>query len=276
MLIKRAVHADPEVSRAGERGGTANRVDRERLSLVASYRILPRVARSRDDNYVGGREVMHAGTFTADGTTSVSTTGSQSFPVDSKDNIHWETDFAVRMRSRSVLLGALSATTALLAGACSSSPPDAPLGTGGAPGLQCAYGIKGHTDTIGFPLENDGTASVTLTGIMLPSRHGLKMTRAWVVPIQDERGEHQAIGALTVWPPTAFPVWEHRHAVPGAVVPAGQTLNLVLGLTMTTNRVGHSGGPVIAYTADGNRYTLQEQTGLRMGGDAPCVMPGSG
>jgi hypothetical protein len=36
-----------------------------------------------------------AGSFSADGTTSVSTTGSQSFPIYSKDNIHWETDFAI-------------------------------------------------------------------------------------------------------------------------------------------------------------------------------------
>jgi hypothetical protein len=176
------------------------------------------------------------------------------------------------MSKRLLRLGALSATTALLAVGCSSSPPDGPLGDGGAPGLQCAYGVKGHTDTIGYPLENRSSSPVTITSITVPAARGLKMTRAFVVPIQHRPGQYQAIGELTVWPPASDPVWAHRHAIPGAAVPAGATLNLIFGLTQTTGKVGRADGPLITYSSDGNSYTIQEQTALRMGGDAACVM----
>ena len=101
---------------------------------------------------------------------------------------------------------------------------------------------------------------------------GLTMTRAWVVPVQVRPGHFELIGALTTWPPPASPEWAQRQPAAGAVILPGQTLNLVVGLTMTTTQVGHSRGPVITYTADGNGYTLQEPTGLRMGGNAPCYI----
>jgi hypothetical protein len=46
------------------------------------------------------------------------------------------------MRTRSLLLAALSVTIALPTVACSDSPPDGPLGIGGMEALWCAPGTK--------------------------------------------------------------------------------------------------------------------------------------
>jgi hypothetical protein len=79
-----------------------------------------------------------------------------------------------RMRTR-ILLGALPASAVLLA-ACSSAPP--PLGNGGDSGSQCVPSAQGRPVSMGFyTLENTGSADVTIKSVVLPSAHGLTMTR---------------------------------------------------------------------------------------------------
>ena len=76
--------------------------------------------------------------------------------------------------------------TAALLVACSDSP--GPLGDGGIP---------------------------TITGITLPSSHGLRMTRAWLVPIGRQGRNEELIGAGFPYPPSFSPVaravWARRR-----------------------------------------------------------------
>jgi hypothetical protein len=44
----------------------------------------------------------------------------------------------------------------------------------------------------------------------------------------------------------------------------------VFGLTRTTVKAGRSDGPLISYTADGNSYTVQEQTALEVAPGKSC------
>jgi hypothetical protein len=103
-----------------------------------------------------------------------------------------------------------------------------------------------------------GTSPVTVQRVSLGSPHGLAMTTAWVTPVF---ANTPLIGAVLSWPP-AGPAWAQRRPAAGAVIKPGQDLNLVFGLTRTTPRSGRSDGPVIVYTADGNTYTLAENTSL--------------
>jgi hypothetical protein len=168
-----------------------------------------------------------------------------------------------RSKFQRVLLGALSATAALLA-ACSSSP--GPLGSGGTQGQQCFPGRPGEPVTLGlYTLQNSGASTATITSVSLPTgASGLKMTRAWVVPIYHDpkTGNLELIGVGWPYPPTSQPTWPQRRPAVGAVIKPGQDLNLVFGLIRTTSHDGRSDGPVIAYTANGSTYTMKEAVSL--------------
>jgi hypothetical protein len=74
------------------------------------------------------------------------------------------------MRSRSLLLGALSVTMALPAAGCSDSVPTVPLGNGGSPAAWCALGTKGVTITMGvYALENSSPFPVKIQSFTLPT-----------------------------------------------------------------------------------------------------------
>lgn len=165
-----------------------------------------------------------------------------------------------------MLLGALSAVTALLTAACSSSPGPSPLGDGGTPGTQCTRQSGGQPVTLGlYTLDNRSTLPVVISSVSLPkSARGLRMTKAWLVPIYHDlkNGDWDVIGVGWPYPPTTQPNWPRRRPAPGAVIKPGQDLNLVFGLIRTTNSAGRSPGPEVTYTAKGNIYTLSEQTGL--------------
>ena len=178
------------------------------------------------------------------------------------------------MKSRTLLLGALSATAALLA-ACSTGP--GPLGTGGDAGSQCSPGSQGQPITMGiYDLHNAGTSPVTVTSVTLPAAHGLAMTKSWLLPIYHTPGHWEAVGVAADYPPVSKedvqydPEWPNRVPAAGATIRPGQDLNLVFGLTRTTVKAGRSDGPLISYTADGNSYTVQEQTALEVAPGKSC------
>jgi hypothetical protein len=167
------------------------------------------------------------------------------------------------MRRRLALPGALLAA-ALLPAACSSADRVGPLGDGGTPGQQCIPGRQGQPQTMGiFDLHDTGTTTVKVTGISLPSAHGLRMTKsAWLIPIWVTQGTFNLVGAGYGYPPVTWATWkDHRPAI-GAVIKPHQDLNLVFGLIRTTGRSGTSAGPAITYTAGGSTYTVHEQTSL--------------
>jgi hypothetical protein len=167
------------------------------------------------------------------------------------------------------MLGALS-VAALLA-SCSSGP--GPLGDGGTPGQQC-MGFKGFSRgtplTTGiYELDNTGTVAAAVQSVTLPDAHGLRMTKAWLVPIwQAGHGGTLEVGAGWAYPPNfskaARYQWARRVPAVGATIKPGHGLNLVFGLIWAGGRAGTSPGPVIAYTAGGSSYTVAEQTTLEV------------
>jgi hypothetical protein len=162
-----------------------------------------------------------------------------------------------------LLLGALSAMTALLATACSSSP--GPLGGGGTVAIACMDYPQGKPVATGiYDLTNSGKSPVTIQSVTLPSAHGLRMTKPWLVPIYHDpkTGDYLDVGAGGPYPPTTSPQWAQRKPAIRGVIRAGQDLNLVFGLTRTSAKAGKSDGPVITYSAGGNTYTVQELTTL--------------
>jgi hypothetical protein len=118
-----------------------------------------------------------------------------------------------------------------------------------------------------YALRNDGSSPVTIHAVTLPKLVRLTLTKAYLVPIRDRT----LIGEAS-WPPTAR-AWQQRRPAIGGTIKPGQTLNLVFGLTMTTSRGGYSSGPLISYSADGNAYSVQEQTALTVGQHSACAMP---
>jgi hypothetical protein len=162
-----------------------------------------------------------------------------------------------------MLLGALSAATALLA-ACSDPPPP-PLGNGGIPGTQCMSYARGRPVTTGiWDLTNSGSTNVTIKHLALPSAHGLKVNRWWLVPIfhDPKNGNFVDVGAGAPYPPTTAPEWPRREPATGAVIGPRQRFNLVFGLSRTSARAGRSAGPLITYSAGGYTYSVQELTTL--------------
>jgi hypothetical protein len=162
------------------------------------------------------------------------------------------------LATRGLLLGALPVMAALLA-ACSSGPP--PLVSESFSGHECAPSALGKPLTDGsFILNNTGNSLVTVTSVKLPSPHGVTMTQAWLMPqYKPPHGSLSSVGDGFPYPPTRWPTWPNRQAIPGAVIKPHQALNLFFGLTRTADRRVEAGAPVITYTAGGNTYTLQTQ-----------------
>ncbi len=168
------------------------------------------------------------------------------------------------MRPRTLLLGALLATAALLA-ACSADP--APLNSGGFTGAgggictPLAIGQPPVTDGFSI-LDNASSSPVTVTGVKLALSHGLNMTKAWLIPLAKSPSGGLNFAGEQNYPPTTWPTWSQRQPIPGAVIKPRQQLNLVFGLARTGPKVGRTSGPVVTYTAGGNSYTLREGFGF--------------
>jgi hypothetical protein len=145
-----------------------------------------------------------------------------------------------------------------------------PLGGGGTLGQQCILYRAGVPFANGFyDLHNTGTSLVTVTGVTVPSMHGLKVvSKYWLVPIYHDpkNGNWVVIGVGFPWPPiysaAVLSVWAKRKPAVGAVIRPGQDLNLVFAMMRTTQLRASSNGPSITYTAGGSSYTVSEQTSL--------------
>lgn len=127
-----------------------------------------------------------------------------------------------------------------------------------------------------YTVDNAGTAAVMIQSVTLPGAHGLRMTKAWLVPIgQTGHGGTLIVGAGWPYPPSSTPlirsVWAKRRPAAGATIRPGQSLNLVFGLIRTTAPDGTSEGPAIQYSAGGSTYAVQEQTSLVV--SASCFNP---
>jgi hypothetical protein len=159
-----------------------------------------------------------------------------------------------------LLLGALSAVAALLAG-CSSAGGPPPLGNGGAGGRACtpAPQVGKPVNMALFDLNNQSTAPVTIRSVSLPDAHGMAMTEAWLVP-SNTSGPQLGVGFA--YPPVTYPLWADRVPASGAAIRPGQHLQLVFGVLRTTAADGSSDGPMIVYTAGPTTYTLREQVSL--------------
>jgi hypothetical protein len=158
-----------------------------------------------------------------------------------------------------LLLGALSAAAALLAGCGAGGAP--PLGSGSGAGVCMLAPQVGKPVLMGlFELKNQGTAPVTVRSVSLPDAHGLAMTGAWLVPVNASGPQ---LGMGLAYPPVTYALWANRVPAVGAVIRPGQSLQLAFGVLRTTRAAdGNSGQPMIVYTAGRAFYTLREQGSL--------------
>jgi hypothetical protein len=117
----------------------------------------------------------------------------------------------------------------------------------------------GQPVTLGFyALRNNGISAVTILSISLPAgARRLTMTRAWLVPIDDN-----PIGSGWPWPPATQPAWRLRRPAVGAVIRPRQILDLVFGLTRTSGRAGQSSGVVVTYSSGAAQYVLDGSVAL--------------
>jgi hypothetical protein len=157
-----------------------------------------------------------------------------------------------------LLLAALSAVAALLAGCGAGSAP--PLGNASGAGVCTPAPQVGKPVLMGeFELRNQGTTPVTVRGVSLPDAHGMAMTEAWLVPVSTSGPQ---LGVGLSWPPVTYPLWPDRVPAVGAVIRPGQDLQLAFGVLRTTAANGSSDQPMIVYTAGRAIYTLREQGSL--------------
>lgn len=164
---------------------------------------------------------------------------------------------------RLLLLGALPAAATLLAG-CSGLGASPPLGDGVSGGRTCtpAPQVGKPVSMVLFDLDNKTAGPVTVRGVSLPNAHGMAMTEAWLVPL-NQHGPQMGVGLE--WPPTR-PIWASQWAARepaiGGVIRPGQVLELAFGVIRTTAADGYSDGPMVVYTAGRSSYTLREQFAL--------------
>jgi hypothetical protein len=151
-----------------------------------------------------------------------------------------------------LLLPALSAVAALLAGCSAGSPPL--RADGGAGVCTPAPQVGKPVSMAGWELDNQGTAPVTVRAVSLPDAHGMAMTAAWVEPLNTTGPQ---IGVGLAYPPATYPLWSHRVPAAGAVIRPGQDLQLVFGVLRTTAADGSSAAPMIVYTVRRSTYTLR-------------------
>ena len=157
-----------------------------------------------------------------------------------------------------LLLGALSALAAVLAGCGAGDPP--PLGSGSGAGVCTLAPQVGKPVLMGlFELKNQGTDPVTVRSVSLPDAHGIAMTEAWLVPVSTSGPQ---LGVGLAYPPVTYPLWPNRVPAVGAVIRPGQDLQLAFGVLRTSAADGSSDQPMIVYTAGRATYTLREQGSL--------------
>jgi hypothetical protein len=174
------------------------------------------------------------------------------------------------VRPARLLLRTPLVIVALLA-ACATSTPsyssaNGPLGDGRTLGGGCFRMAFGQPVTMGnFDLRNRGDAAVTITHITLPFAHGLRMTRAWLVPIDDHAPGIMLGIAGGPYPPV-WQQWISRRPLIGGVIRPHQGLILVFGLIRTNAKAeyGRSAGPKITYSSAGRTYTVSEQATLEV------------
>jgi hypothetical protein len=157
-----------------------------------------------------------------------------------------------------LLLGALCAVAALLAGCGAGDAP--PLGSGGGAGVCTPAPHVGTPVLMGeLELRNQSTAPVTVRSVSLPDAHGMAMTEAWLVPVSTSGPQ---LGVGLAWPPVTYPLWRDRVPAVGAVIRPGQDLQLAFGVLRTTAANGRSDQPMIVYTAGRAFYTMRVQGSL--------------
>lgn len=133
---------------------------------------------------------------------------------------------------------------------------------------------RGRPTGVGlYDLKNSGSSPVKIKSVTLGSPRGLTMTKAWLTPIYFNGAEEVVIGVGWPWPLSLARgsgsqavrwAWARRKPAVGAIIKPHQDLNLAFGLTRTTARNGYSGGPVVIYSANGNTYSVREQTTLEI------------
>jgi hypothetical protein len=171
-----------------------------------------------------------------------------------------------------LLLGALSALAAVLAGCGAGDPP--PLGSGGSGGRACvpAPRIGTPVSMVLFDLDNQGAAPVTVLSVSLPNAHGMAMTEAWLVQLHPHSAQ---LGMGGPWPPVTDSLWAARVPAVGGVILPGKVLELAFGMLRTTAADGSSDGPVIVYRAGRTTFTLREGTSLAVA-RTKCQLVGFG
>jgi hypothetical protein len=135
---------------------------------------------------------------------------------------------------------------------------------------------RGELAAAGFwTVEDSGKSPVTFTGFSIRKAHGLRVTKAWLVPIAHADGEYLLIGDGGRWPPhdgsVAKGQWAQRVPLVGGVLKPGQERNLVFGAAWTAGRYGITAGPALSYRSGGRAYTVNEQAGLAVAGNCNKV-----
>jgi hypothetical protein len=85
-----------------------------------------------------------------------------------------------------------------------------------------------------FDLDNKTAAPVTVRGVSLPNAHGMAMTEAWLVPL-NQHGPQMGVGQER--PPTrpmGASQWAAREPAIGGVIRPGQVRQLAFGVIRTT------------------------------------------
>ncbi|MHB8245852.1 MAG: hypothetical protein ACYDGN_10960 [Acidimicrobiales bacterium] len=180
-----------------------------------------------------------------------------------------------RMRPPLVLaaLGCLVAgcgTTSVSAQAVNTGP----LGGGGGRGVEC---VPGRLLTIGGDdVINTGHLAAVVTGVSLYRASGVRLVRAYLVPILSARGG-TLIGMVGSFPPPASSIpsdakWARRQRLPGAKVQPerpGVSYNLVVGLQRTT-AAGKVGAVQFSYSEGGNSYVWRSSTSIEVLSGMEC------
>lgn len=174
------------------------------------------------------------------------------------------------MKSSGFTLGALLTTAALLSGCGRSTGPGPLTEPAGVSGGECVRAQPGKWVSAAWMLQNHGSSAATIQSIHLPPEaHGIRMTRAWLVPnYTDPKTGNSGLGGAWgfPWPLTVkiVPSWDKRQPATGAVIRPGEITTLNFGVMRTTANTARSGGPVIAYTADGNTFTQHENVSMEL------------
>jgi len=179
------------------------------------------------------------GTFTGDGSVSVSTNLQQTMPGSSGRSFNWyQTVFSYK---------------------ASVSYAWHVNGQARGSGQQCVSQPPDKRVTMGlFNLKDYGNSSVTVASVTLANVHGLAIGRAWLAPIIGL----ETIGVTLNWPPTGR-AWAQRIPADGAVIKPRQELNLVFPVWRTTSETS-TANVAIACTSKGNRYVLTEGFRLKI------------